>query len=220
MQQGDFADFRTLMAEVHAFYRQDMTAFSLDVWWQAMRAYDLSAVRQAMSRHVMNPDSGQWMPKPADVVKMLSGRTIDSASVAWSKVDRAVRSVGTYQSVAFDDPLIHRVIADMGGWVRIGSHSSDEWPFVAKEFENRYRGYAMRSERPEYPPTLTGITEAENSKAGFRVDPPVLIGVREQALAVIAGGSNKPILAIGQATYAELDGPNFAAKLLSEIEEQ
>lgn len=34
--------------------------------------------------------------------------------VAWNKVDKAVRQVGAWTSVMFDDALIHRVISDMG----------------------------------------------------------------------------------------------------------
>jgi len=84
------------------------------------------------------------MPKVADVIKMLQGSTQDSALTAWAKVDKAVRSIGTQMSVAFDDPLIHKVIQDMGGWLGLGQRQEAEWPFVAKEFETRYRGFKAR----------------------------------------------------------------------------
>ncbi len=57
---------------------------------------------------------------------MLGGSTQDAALAAWSKVDRAVREVGPYQSVAFDDALIHRVLFEMGGWIPLGSKTEDE----------------------------------------------------------------------------------------------
>lgn len=112
-----------------------------------MKPFDLAAVKDALNRHCVNPDNGQFMPKPADVVKLLQGSSQDGALVAWAKVDRAVRQVGTYSTVVFDDPIIHRVVQDMGGWVALGDKREKEWPFVAKEFENRYRGYPMRSFR-------------------------------------------------------------------------
>src|SRR6266850_1493447 len=98
------------MQGVHSFYGKDCSTFALDVWWAAMRPYDLSAVREALGRHCVNPDNGQWMPRPADVVRLTEGSTMDAAMTAWSKVDRAVRHVGCYRSVAFDDPLIHAVL--------------------------------------------------------------------------------------------------------------
>lgn len=181
MKPEDQAQFVTLLSGVHAFYRQDVSDFAIQVWWQAMRPYDFAAVNDALSRHCINPDNGQFMPKPADVVRMLQGSSRDSALVAWSKVDRAVRTVGTYESVIFDDPLIHVVISDMGGWIGLGSKKEDEWAFVGKEFETRYRGYSSRSECPEYQKVLVGVTQAQNEQMGYRSLPPRLIGNHARA---------------------------------------
>src|SRR5690606_37498796 len=113
-----------------------LSPMAIALWWGNLREYELSAVRQGMHRHMQNPDSGCYMPKPSDIIKMMSGSTQDSAMIAWSKVDKALRQVGTYSSVVFDDPVIHRVIHDMGGWVSLGVKNDKEWPFVANEFEN------------------------------------------------------------------------------------
>lgn len=194
MQADDKMNFAALIANVYAFYRQDSSDFALGVWWEAMKPFDFAAVADALNRHCVNPDSGQFMPKPADVVKMLRGSSQDSSMVAWSKVDKAVRQVGTYESVAFDDPVIHRVIHDMGGWVALGTKNEKEWPFIEKEFENRYRGYCVRNDAPEYPKVLIGIAEAQNSQEGRQSQPPVLIGDSTKAKKVLIGGSDKPLV--------------------------
>jgi len=205
MTEADRKDFAKLIGAVYAFYRQDTSEFAISVWWEACKPFDLVAVRDALNRHAINPDNGQFMPKPADIVKLLQGSTRDAALVAWSKVDKAVRQCGTYRSVVFDDPIIHRVIQDMGGWIMLGGKTEDEWPFVAKEFENRYRGYRARNEIPEYPAKLLGIAEAENSRYGFACEPPMLIGKPEVAKQVLLGGSDRPALAMTRAdTVAEV----------------
>ncbi|MGN6085817.1 DUF6475 domain-containing protein [Trinickia sp.] len=196
MIASDRPEFFALIADVYAFYKSDFSEFAGRVWWEAMLPYDFAAVADALNRHCVNPDSGQYLPKPADVVRMLAGSTQDAALVAWSKVDRAVREVGTYRSVVFDDPVIHRVVTDMGGWVPLGAKDENEWPFVRNEFVNRYRGYRMRSETPDYLPVLIGIAEAANSKEGFGCAAPMLIGDATTARAVLAGGSNKPLLGV------------------------
>lgn len=212
MQTSDFDRFAELLAGVFELYNREASPFALQVWWEAMRPYDLPAVQLAFSRHVQNPDTGQFPPKPADVIRMLGGTTQDSALRAWAKVDRAVRHVGTYASVAFDDPLIHRVLHDMGGWVGLGLKTEDEWPFVAKEFENRYRGYAMRNERPEYPPVLIGLAEADNARRGLKSDPPRLVGSAERAQQVMSGGTDRPLIGFATATAElRLVGPREAA---------
>lgn len=198
MTPQDVAPFSALISDVYAFYRQDSSTFAVKVWWQAMQPFDFTAVAEALNRHCVNPDAGQFMPKPADVVKMLQGSTQDAALAAWAKVDRAVRTVGTYRSVVFDDPLIHRVLTEMGGWIEVGRKTEDEWPFVRNEFVNRYRGYRMRSEVPDYPPHLIGMSEAQNSKAGFQIEAPLLLGNPAVAAEVSRHGSSAPLLAVTQ----------------------
>lgn len=200
MQPHDAKAFKALLQGVHSFYGKDLSEFALGVWWEAMRPFDFDAVRDALNRHAVNPDNGQFLPKPADVVKLLQGSTLDSAMVAWAKVDRAMRTVGPYASVVFDDPIVHRVLHDMGGWIALSRGTEDEWPFKAKEFENRYRGLKTRT-LDAYPPQLTGIEEAENAKALRTAKPRVvMIGDRSRCEAVAAGGSTHQLLTMHQAT--------------------
>ena len=196
MQQDDVRAFQEVMQGVHDFYGKDCSPFALDVWWQALRSYDLEAIRDALGRHCVNPDNGQWMPKPADVVRLIEGSTVDSAMVAWTKVDRAMQSVGSYCTVVFDDPLIHAVIADMGGWPALGNKRIEEWPFVAKEFQTRYRGLKAARATPAYPPKLVGIADGNNVQRGFPEMNPVLIGDPESARKVLAGGDSRPRLMV------------------------
>jgi len=194
MTPNDYEEFSSLIAGVFAFYKRDFSEFALGVWWAAMKSYDMAAVNDALGRHSVNPDSGQYMPMPADIVKMLGGSTQDAALAAWAKVDRAVRSCGTYNSVVFDDALIHRIIVEMGGWVLVGGKGEEEWPFVRNEFVNRYRGYKMRSESPEFLPVLIGMAEAQNNRTGHKSQSPMLIGDASAAQQVMLAGHDKPTL--------------------------
>ena len=199
MTQDDYEEFSGMVGAITELYGRAASEFAITIWWGALRQYDLPAVRQAFDRHVRNPDTGQFPPKPADLIRMMGGTTQDSALVAWSKVDRALRVVGPYRSVVFDDPLIHRVLVEMGGWVSLGAKTEQEWPFVGKEFENRYRGYRMRNERPDYTPVLVGMSEAQNQRAGFGVEPPMMIGDQALAARVMAGGTAQQIIAMAPA---------------------
>lgn len=202
MRHEDKPEFAGLMVSIGEYYGREISDGLIGMYWQGLRHYDLAAVRDAINRHVANPDSGQFMPKIADIGKMLAGTTQDAALRAWAKVDQAARRVGTYRDVAFDDPLIHRVLHDMGGWVALGSKTEDEWPFVAKEFENRYRGFRARSDTPEYPPFLSGIAGMHNRLNGFKADPPMLIGNPTKAQEVMRLGCDKPLIGFTKAGEA------------------
>ncbi|NYT68782.1 DUF6475 domain-containing protein [Pusillimonas noertemannii] len=206
MQPKDYDDFVMILgatAELLAPTRP-LSNIAIGMWWNVMKPYDLPAVRQAFDRHMHNPDSGQFMPKPADILKMMTGSTQDSALAAWSKVDKAVRQVGTWESVAFDDALIHRVLEDMGGWTMLGMKTDHDWPFVAKEFENRYRGYRIRNETPEYPPVLIGLAQAQNAQENRESQAPVLIGDATTAARVMQGGTAQPRLGFERASAGDV----------------
>lgn len=191
MNKADVAAFSETLMGIGELYGREVSPSLAGIYFESLKQFDLEAVRRAITAHVNNPDNGQFFPKPADIVKMIGGSNGDKAMQAWSKVDRAVRQVGTYSSVVFDDPVIHRVIQDMGGWVMLGSKTDDEWPFVAREFVNRYQGYSMRGVIPEHPRMLYGISQMHNEPHGHEVDPPKLIGNQEVAKRLLLGNEEQ-----------------------------
>lgn len=187
MQTNDMPNFLILMTGLGALYGKPINEPLVDIYWRALQRFDFASVKEAFQAHVDNPDSGQYMPKPADVVRYLEGSSRTQALQAWSRVVKAIGSIGSYQSVVFDDPIIHAVVAEMGGWVQLCKVKEDELPFKANEFEKRYAGYVLHP--PEkYPKQLTGILEQQNSIQGYEVKPPTLIGDQQKALLVYQGG--------------------------------
>jgi hypothetical protein len=188
VQASDRADFRKLLTAALSFYRQDVTQFALDVWWATCERFDLEQVRKALTAHAMDPERGQFPPKPADVVRALQGTHGDRALLAWSKAYEAIQRVGAYKSVVFDDPAIHAAIEDMGGWPALCASTVDELPFLQKRFCDTYRAYALRPGHA-YATRLIGRAEAENGVKGYAAPSPVLIGDAAKCAAVEAGGS-------------------------------
>jgi len=186
--------FLSMLSGISDYYNRQLGKDAIRLYWEGLKQYDLQAVEKAFWTHTQNPDSGQFMPKIADIAKYLKGRTSDQASQAWSKVDKAMRHVGTYQDVCFDDSIIHRVIEDMGGWIFLGMKTQEDWTFLQNQFENRYRGYVMRDEHPEYQSRLIGVANAHNAQNGFTLHPPMMIGDQVKAHLVLKGGSNKALL--------------------------
>lgn len=195
MQQREFKAFVETLNGLAEHYRQPKpTDFSLRIWWESLRAFDLEAVQKAFIAHInLATKDARFFPSVGGIKELLQGSVSDNASRAWTKVSKAVQQVGTGSSVVFDDPLIHAVIDDMGGWIQLGRKEIDEWPFVAREFEQRYRAQAQR-ECTQWPPKLIGYFEAQNGQQGHNSDPPVLIGDVELAKQVLAGGSSVPRL--------------------------
>lgn len=181
--------FAALLTGISDYYRRELSKMTIRIYWEGLRQFDYEAIERAMWQHTQTPDEcGRWMPQISDLTKMMVGRTADQAALAWSKVNLAVRQVGVYVDVVFDDAIIHRVLGDMGGWAAMGLKEEKEWPFVAKEFENRYRGYKMAGQQPDYPRVLIGMANAQNEAAGRPKQGARLAGDRALCLAVMRGG--------------------------------
>lgn len=177
-----------ILAGVYSFYRADLTSFHTRTWLNALANYSLEQINDAFNQHLSDPESGQFLPKPADIVKQLQGTHGDRALVAWGKVYGAIERVGAWASVQFDDQIIHAVIEDMGGWVKINSTKMDELPFTQKRFCDTYRAYSRRGEL-KWPPYLPGLTETSNTANGFKQPALTLIGDKEKCAKVGQLGS-------------------------------
>lgn len=187
MRHSDKAEFQKLLTDVMAFYRQDVTTFALSVWWQACESFGLEQVRKAMTGHAMDPERGHFAPKPADIVRQLQGTHGDRALMAWSKAYEAAQRVGAYTTVCFDDGVIHAVIEDLGGWVKLCRSGTDEIQFVQKRFCDSYKAYASRSD-VRYPCVLLGEHDLNNASKGYASQAPTLIGDPHQARLVHESG--------------------------------
>jgi hypothetical protein len=144
MQISDRQPFAALMTGIVELYGKKVSSVLLETYWRAFTPFSIEQVKHAMNCHVMDPEIGQYMPKPADVVRCLEGSSDDKALDAWVMVEAAIRHTGSHNTALLDDPLVRRVIQEMGGWQRFSLIRSDELPFVAQEFRQRYRRYHRR----------------------------------------------------------------------------
>ena len=183
--------FLDVLQGVHDFYGKDMSKFAVSVWAMACETFDVQQVSKALSAHLMDPERGQFMPKPADIVRQLQGTNTDRSLIAWGKVLDAMQRVGAYSSVCFDDGVIHASITDMGGWMQLCRSKTDDLPFLQKRFCDGYKAYANRGD-VAYPAVLLGEHEISNGAKGYRSAPPVLIGNPVKAEKVRLAGVNGP----------------------------
>lgn len=89
------------------------------------------------------------LPMPADIRKYcLETREEDldiRVATARNKIKKAMNSIGTYVTVAFDDPIIHLVIRDFGGWIKLGMTDMEEFENLLKwDLPRLYKAYATR----------------------------------------------------------------------------
>lgn len=108
------------------------------------------------------------LPMPADIRKYcLETREEDldiRVAAARNKIKKAMNSIGTYVTVAFDDPIIHLVIRDFGGWIKLGMTDMEEFENLLKwDLPRLYKAYATRK-NADIPLTLEGKADDKTVK--------------------------------------------------------
>lgn len=145
-------------------------------WWEASRICQLG--------------SGPYPPKVADVVRVLAGTHTDRAALAWGKVLGAMSAVGAYSDVVFDDPAIHAAIEDCGGWVKVCRGELAELSYLQHRFCQSHKAYSGRG-KFEFQRRLIGdrSPDIDYERRGLPLPKPAVVGDREQAKLVYAGGT-------------------------------
>lgn len=198
MNNTDKKKFAELMFTLTAIYDMDFSnSIKTNIWFETLSEFSIEEIEKAIRRYTKSPDSGGFNPKPSDLIKIIEGTSDDKAFLAWSKLIEGVKRIGIYQTVVFDDPLIHRVVQDMGGWCEFGRKEEKELPFVSKEFCQRYRFYSSKGIIPDHCKRLLGLSEGDCLAKGHEkhIPDPVFIGDKEKALLIYRGEKQTQIAA-------------------------
>ena len=145
MKTNDLPEFARLLKLLGDVYRYAITEELGDAFWQIFKKYDLKEIEQAIYYHMSTPSGQQHdcarMPQPGDIIAWIEGTPEAKALAAWSKVEKTIRRIGRYDSVMFDDPVIHQVIYDMGGWTNLCNTRIKILVIVRTNFKNVIKSF-------------------------------------------------------------------------------
>ena len=216
MNPADKTGFARLITGLAQTFHTAVSAADLEAYWRLLSRFSLEEIERAIAGYCRSSKGHRFFPKPGELVALMVGSDADQALRAWSTVLRAIRGVGAYRTVVFDDPLIHAVIWDMGGWQTLCAMLTEDEPFRAREFERRYVGYVARPPT-RYPRQLVGITDTVNAANGYgQIRPPTLIGDEQKALQVLQKGLDSSQLL----SFRGLTAEQFTRVCLTKMEKE
>ena len=148
MISDDKKEFAKLMYGLAEIYERKMTKNQLVLYFASLSEYELNKVNSAINAHVKDPDCGTFMPKPADIIKQITGTAKDlklaiesNALMQWSCVIAAIRGVGSYQTPNFKDAITSAVVSTMN-WVELCSMTTEQLKWAEKSFVRTYQDYS------------------------------------------------------------------------------
>ena len=171
MQEQDKAAFRDMMMAAGEVYGREITKPLLQMYFAALSQCGIDQVHGAMMAHMQNPDSGQFFPKPADLIRQISGTSKqqeaaieDKASMAWACIERDIRRIGSYGTLKMDDKQALAAVKAIGGWQSLCQTETSKMEWKRKEFIRMYETFE-RTPLDALPASLPGRIEMSEKKA-------------------------------------------------------
>ncbi len=152
--------FMEALGTLAEIQRVKLSDLLLKTYWASLERYDIEVVENAISKAI---DQLKFFPKPSELHELIGGNAEDQAEVESAKAFKAIRSVGSYESVCFDDPITQAVVAQyFGGWVKFCQETMESTEhFRKKEFVKMYASY--KRSNMQHGGHLAGIIETQNN---------------------------------------------------------
>lgn len=146
------------------FFDATLTPMRQAMYFEALRDLPLSLVIRGLNESLR---VCTFMPKPAEIRKLVVGDDDSTAELAWQDYKRIAKQAGGYQSPVFEDPaLADALVAVFGSWEAAcwSDFSPEMWSSKRKEFGRVYR--AMRTRGEMAAKQLPGFIDRENTLRG------------------------------------------------------
>ena len=172
-----FVQAMAIMAE--AFQKSPSKALS-DIYWRVLGDMGIGDFEKACLNLINTRKITGTFPLVAEIRDASVAGSVDSKiTAAWKKLMYAYENVGPYLPVAFDDPVITKIIEDWGGWAR-WAHSEIIVKETRRDFEKLYRSY-MHQDLPKWK-RLPSLTELIARSSGHDVPHQATICVSEEVI--------------------------------------
>ncbi|MEY1661567.1 hypothetical protein [Isoalcanivorax beigongshangi] len=73
MKPNDYPEFVALWTQVFELYGKRPSDGALDLTFSALSRFELSDIRRGLTAHVNDTQHGDFVPKPADIVRNIEG---------------------------------------------------------------------------------------------------------------------------------------------------
>lgn len=188
MTRQDASRFVSSITAMGALYERHPEPAVIEIYFRALEKFTIDEVEQGISKAC---STLKFFPKPVELIECItggSGNLADKAMIEACRVLEAVKSIGTYCTVCFDDPVTQAVIVQQfGGWAKFGDMLVDSEKWFIKDFCMGYQAFARQNVR--HYGALPGSSHLQNALTGReREEKPVYIGDVEKAKAIHAQG--------------------------------
>lgn len=188
MTRNDAPRFVSSLAAMAALFEKEPAPQVVEIYFRALEGFTIEEVERGISNAC---SMHKFFPKPVELIECITGgagNLADKAMIEACRVLEAIKGIGTYSTVCFDDPITQAVIVQQfGGWAKFSEMREENEKWFIKDFVSGYQAFARQNVR--HYGALPGISHGKNALTGRnRDEKPVYIGDVEKAKAIHAQG--------------------------------
>ena len=125
-------NFLKAMIVAGAHYRREVTKELVKSYAEFLEPRDMEQCAAAVKTHI---STNRYFPLVCDIIDAVEGDNNEKATRAW---DRAYKLFEDSQDAKTDDPVLEKVVSDMGGWLILGTTNYEQLRFKQHDFIKRY----------------------------------------------------------------------------------
>jgi len=141
MQDTDKKEFAAIMAAMAENFNCQTTKDGLRIRFEALRGYFMDEVRAACVE-LVRTRKFPGMPNTAEIIEKISGTLMDQAERQANAVIAQIRSVGSYGSPKFSDPVTASLMSSRFRWGEVCKTPEKDLKWFVRDFVSAYKSYS------------------------------------------------------------------------------
>ena len=138
MNPADNQRFSAVMMGLSEIFGGNLSPVGLKLFFTTLKRFDIEQVEKA-AYSILETRQFTKMPTPADFVEAIEGKVEDVGALEALDVLQKIKSVGSYESVKFSDPVTMAVIdRRFGGWPRVCELEEENEKWFLRDFASAY----------------------------------------------------------------------------------
>ncbi len=147
MTEIDRSAFAEALFALTETFNEPLSDAKVEAYFDVLREYPIEQVIPAMKLALR---SGNFMPRPSNILECIEGDTEEAATAAWGTILREIRRVGYVGTPNLDARSLRAVRELFGSWQRLCERLPAEGPELlgwVKQFKAVYASVEKTSQR-------------------------------------------------------------------------
>ena len=157
--------FKKILQMTCKYFDKELEPEIIEIYFDSFKDYNIQNIQKAFSQAIKTL---RFFPRVVDIIEIIEGGgdPKDKGFIQATLVLNAIRNVGAYKTVVFNDEITMAVIDRVyGGWIKLCEMREEEEKWFIKDFPKYHKSFVQN--RIKGPRFLVGVIEHQNELKGY-----------------------------------------------------